>query len=89
MFKDEFNLDSAVGRARVSCHGVHWQGATTQLAPASKEKQRRQGAPGRLNRVRSALTQRVNLIGAKKFNHFMILLRFQSGQLRNLGSNQC
>ncbi|MDO8318891.1 hypothetical protein, partial [Rhodoferax sp.] len=38
---------------------------------------------------RSALTQRVNLIGAKKFNHFMILLRFQSGQLRNLGSNQC
>ncbi|MDP2679914.1 MAG: hypothetical protein Q8O85_14490, partial [Rhodoferax sp.] len=47
---------------------------TTQLAPASKEKQRRQGAPGRLNRVRSALTQRVNLIGAKKFNLFHDLI---------------
>ena len=69
----------------MGCHGVHWQGATTRLAPASEEKQRRQGAPGRFNRVRSALTQQVNLIGAKKFNHFMILLRFQSGQLRNLG----
>ena len=57
-------------------------------APASAEKQRRQGAPGRLNRVRSALTQRVNLIGAKKFNHFMVLLRFKSGQLRNLGSSR-
>ena len=57
------NLNSAVGRARVGCPGVIWQGATTQLASASKEEQRRQSMPGRLNRVRSVLTQ---MVGSKK-----------------------
>jgi len=47
---------------------VGWQGATTQLAPASKEEQRRQHAPGRLNRVRSAVTQLVNDAMVKKVN---------------------
>ena len=27
-----FNLETAVGRARVGCHGVRWQGATTTRA---------------------------------------------------------
>jgi len=64
----DFNLDSAVGRARVGRTGVGWQGAATQLAPASKEAQRRQHAPERLNRVRSADTQLVNDAMVKKVN---------------------
>jgi len=78
-------LDSAVGRARVGRHGVGWQGATTQLAPASKEKQRRQHAPGRLNRVRSAVTQMVKCVVVKKVNVHKTLQRKTSGQLPNLG----
>jgi hypothetical protein len=80
-----FILDSAVGRTCVGCHWVHWQDATTRLASASKEKQRRQGAPGRLNRVRSAVTQLVNLINARKVNIHEDLPGKMSGQLRNLG----
>jgi len=44
-----FNLETAVGRARVGCDGVRWQGETTLRAPARKEKQRRRRAPARLN----------------------------------------
>jgi len=39
---------------------VGWQGATMLRANARKEEQRRQRAPGRRNRVRSALTQKVS-----------------------------
>jgi len=65
--------------------GVGWQGATTQLAPASKEEQRRQPTPGRLNRVRSALTQLVNCVVVKKVNVHKTFQRKTSGQLPNLG----
>jgi hypothetical protein len=61
-------LDSAVERARVGCHGVGWQGATRQQAPACNEDQRRQRAPGRLNRVRSALTQKARRVVGEIFN---------------------
>ena len=54
-----FNLETAVGRARVGCAAVGWQGATTRRAPARKAEQRRQRAAARLNRVRSAFTQKV------------------------------
>ena len=55
-----FIRETAVGRARVGRPGVGWQGVTTLRACARKEEQRRQRAPGRLNRVRSAVTQKVN-----------------------------
>jgi len=63
------NLETAVGRARVGRHGVGWQGVTTPLVCVSKEEQRRQHAPGRLNRVRSALTHQVSLVVA---NHVRV-----------------
>jgi hypothetical protein len=39
---------------------VGWQDETTLRADARKEEQRRQRAPGRLNRARSAFNQSVN-----------------------------
>jgi hypothetical protein len=54
------NLETAVGRARVGCDAVGWQGATTLRARARKAEQRGQRAAARLNRVRSALPQEVN-----------------------------
>ncbi len=64
-----FNLDPAVGRARVGCDAVRWQGATTvstegaqvRTARARKEEQRSQRAAAQLNRVRSALTPSVKV----------------------------
>ena len=58
---DTFNLETAVGRARVGRAAVRWQGATTLRAHAREEEQRRQRAAARLNRVRSALTQTVRV----------------------------
>jgi hypothetical protein len=50
--------------------GVRWQGATTLRAHAREEEQRRQRAPVRLNRVRSAVTQKVKVVvGAKARIH--------------------
>ncbi len=55
-------LETAVGRARVGRDGVRWQGATTLRAHAREKEQRRQRAPVRLNRVRSAVTQEVKVV---------------------------
>ena len=33
-----FNLETAVGRARVGCNSARWQGATTRRACARKEE---------------------------------------------------
>ena len=67
-----FNLETAVGRARVSCDAVGWQGQAqacpalrlgwTLRAHAREEEQRSQRAAARLNRVRSALTQPVKAV---------------------------
>jgi len=59
-------LETAVGRARVGCDGVRWQGETTLRAVARKEKQRRKQAPPRLNWVRSAVTLEVTLVMSTK-----------------------
>jgi hypothetical protein len=67
---------------------VHWLGATTLLAPASEEEQHRQGAPGRLNRVRSAVTQMVKVAVIKKVSVRKAFQRKTSDQLPNLGSMQ-
>ena len=78
-------LETAVGRARVACDGVRWQGATTLRASARKEKQRRQRAPARLNRVRSVVTRKVSLLGSTKAGVHTAYPAEESGQLRFLG----
>ena len=79
-------LETAVGRARVGCDAVCWQGVTTLRAHAREEEQRRQRAVARLNRVRSALTQMGAVIVVKKVNVLTRLLAEASGQLPFLGS---
>jgi len=79
------NLDSSVGRARMGHWRRVWVGATTQRAPARKEEQRPQACCQWLNRVRSAVTQRVNAIEAEKVNAHKDLQMKTSGQPRNLG----
>ena len=61
-------LETAVGRARVGCDAVGWQGATTLRAHAREEEQRSQRAAARLNRVRSAFTQPVKVVVRNKVN---------------------
>jgi hypothetical protein len=84
-FSQLINLDSAVERTRVGCHGVGWQGVTRQQAPACNDEQRRQRAPGRLNRVCSAVTHLVSLLVVKDVNGHAGFQRKISGQLPNLG----
>ena len=88
-------LETAVGRARVGRHGVRWQGQAqacpalrlcwTLWAYAHEEKQRGQRAPGRLNRVCSAVTRVVNLLVGKILNGHRAMQTVDSGQLRFLG----
>jgi len=78
-------LDSAVGRARVGCGRHVWVGATPQQATACKKEQHPQARCQRLNRVRSAITQKARLINAKNLNGHWDLLKEMSGQLRHLG----
>ncbi|TXT38069.1 MAG: hypothetical protein FD135_3160 [Comamonadaceae bacterium] len=80
-----FNLDSSVGRTRVGCQERVWVDATTLKAPAFEEEQRPQARFWRLNRVRSAVTQKVKGISAQKVNVHADLLKKMSGQLRNPG----
>ena len=81
-------LDSSVGRARVG-RWRRWRrrrvDATTLQATACEAEKRPRARCQRLTRVRSALTQTVNCVEAKKANIHKNLLRNQSGQLRNLG----
>ena len=79
-------LETAVGRARVGRCGRVWVGATTQLATACKAKQRPQTWLRRLNRVRSAVTQKVSAVVAIKVSVHAALPAAASGQLRFLGS---
>ena len=66
-------------------HGVFWQGATTLRATARKKDQRRQSAPGRLNRVGSVVTQKVNSFVSTEVSVHAALQAEVSGQLRFLG----
>jgi len=78
-------LDSLVGHGRVG----YWRrvrvGVTTLRANAREAEQRPRARCQWLNRVRSALTQKVNCIEAEKVNVHKDLLMNPSGQLRNLG----
>ena len=78
-------LDSSVERARVG----YWRrirvGVTTLQATACKEEQHPQTCRQQPNRVRSAITQRVNSIEVTNINFHNGLVKIISGQLRNLG----
>ncbi len=78
-------LEAAIGRVRVGRPGVFRQGTTTLRAPARKEEQRRQSAPGWLNRIRSVVTQKVNSFVRKEVSVHAPLQAKASGQLRLLG----
>jgi hypothetical protein len=79
------NLAPVVGRGRVGCDAVRWQGAPTQWALAHQEKQRSQRAVSRRNRLRSALTQMVMPCGQSKLNRHAASEAVASGQLPDLG----
>jgi hypothetical protein len=79
------NLKTAVGRARVGCAVVGWQGATTRRARARKAEQSRQRAAVRPNRVRSAFTQKVMGSVSEILSVHQMLPAEVSGQLRFLG----
>ena len=64
----QFNLDQAVGRARVGCDAMCWQGVTMLRAHGREDEQRRQRAAARLNRVRSALIRMVTVAVVKSVN---------------------
>ena len=78
-------LKTAVGRARVGCVAVGWQGATTRRARARKAEQRRQRAAALPNRVRSAFTQKVMRFVCEILSVHQVLPAEVSGQLRFLG----
>lgn len=74
-------LQAAVGRARVGCVAVRWQGATTQRASARKKEQRSQSASTRPNRVCSALTQQLGMVVSTNLDLPLVLPAVESGQL--------
>ena len=88
-------LETAVGRARVSCDAVGWQDQAqacpalrlgwTLRTHAREEKQRGQRAAARLNRVRSALTQPVKVVVRNKVSIHAVYPAEESGQLPFLG----
>jgi len=80
-----FNLDSSVGRARVGCWRRVRVGATTLQAHAREAEQRPRARCQWLNRVRSAVTQKVNSVEAEIVNVHQELSKKSSGQLRNPG----
>jgi len=69
----------------VGCDAVRQQGATTLRAHAREEEQRRWRAVAQLNRMCSALTQRVNVVVSTKLRVHAVWPAVSSGQLRNLG----
>ena len=82
-------LKTAVGRIRQCRDWRARQGARTQQAHACKDEQRRMARQTRCWRVRSALTQEVNVIEAANVNIHAVLLKVASGQLPFLGSCSC
>ena len=80
-----FNLETAVGCARVCRDWRVRQGVTTQWACAHKVEQRSVARQARCNRVHGAVTYQVNVIEAEKVNEHAVFLKFASGQLPFLG----
>ena len=82
-----FDLETAVGRARVGCDGVRWQGLTTRRAHARKEEQCGQRRPALLNRMPSAVTQEVKFVVAEFVSIHAVFDAGASGQLPFPGSS--
>ena len=61
-----FNLETAVGRARVCVWHTAWQGATRRMVIPCNEEQRSQAAYQACKRVRSNLTHRVGMSEGSK-----------------------
>jgi len=77
--------DSSVGRARVGCWRRVRVGATTLRTNDREAEQRPRARCQWLNRVRSAVTQKVNSVEAEIVNVHQELSKKSSGQLRNPG----
>jgi hypothetical protein len=67
---------------------MSWQGVTTRLAPASKEEQRGQHVPGRLNGVHSDVTHQVSHVVVMRACIHELDQQKLSDQLPDLGSTQ-
>jgi len=79
-------LETAVGRARQCRDRRARQGANRSDTRWYREDlQRRMARRARCWRVRSALTQEVNVIEGTNVNIHAVLLKVASGQLRFLG----
>jgi hypothetical protein len=78
-------LKTAVERARQCRDRRVRQGARTRRATARKDEQRRMARRARRWRVRSILTQAVNVNEAAKVNIHAVLVKVASGQLPFLG----
>ncbi|MDO9148592.1 MAG: hypothetical protein Q7U52_13210 [Hydrogenophaga sp.] len=85
--RSAFNLETAVGQARVGCQRVCWQGATPPLATASKKEQRGQRTAWRLKRICSAVTWKVSAAVVKIVHIHGPFQRKERGQLPFLGSS--
>ena len=83
-----FNLETAVGRARVGCDAVRWQGATTLRARARKEEQRGQRDAARPTRACSAVTLKVTTVVGAKLSRHQVCPVEASGPLPFLGSSR-
>jgi hypothetical protein len=69
----------------VGSNAVGWLGATTLRASAREEKQQRQRAAVRLNRVCSVFTQQMKFHVVTLCNAYRHLPAFASGQLPDQG----
>jgi hypothetical protein len=79
-------LETAVERARAGCDAPRWQDANHSDAQRHREDlQRRQRGAARLDRVRSALTQVVNVFVNGNASVHAVLPVVVSGQLPFLG----
>ncbi len=67
IYRAAFNLETAVGQARVCVFPAFWLGATTLQTAFCEEEQRSQGAGKACNRACSALTQTMKCLIIENF----------------------
>ncbi|MDQ1314707.1 MAG: hypothetical protein QG662_816 [Pseudomonadota bacterium] len=82
----DFNLETAVGRVRWCVWARVCREATTPQAEACKEERQRQARDQACQRVRSGVTQKVNVDEGRKHSIHAAPIEVMSGQLRFLGS---
>ena len=87
--RNQIELETAVGCARVCRDWCARQGKTTEWACAHKAEQPILTRQARCNRVHSAVNYQVTVIEAEKVNAHAVFLKFASGQLPFPGSCIC